>query len=201
MKFQLYSELQSYKSLLINGDMYLFAAINRPCNLANLEEEATTEMYYDKIVFIQNGAATSDLLPDKLTYEKQECRNKTLFTLDNGTIITAFADAPLYAPKTYKYIGGCNIPITVKGLCNTSLVSDTVLYNRKIYKLIDLFYLGELTEKQRQKLNKLYYKLSGNNYDNYFSCSTIYFTDDGYIGLWDFVKQKPITKFSAKYIN
>lgn len=201
MKFQLYSELQNYKSFLINGDMYLFATINRPCNLGDLETEAGTEMYYDKIVFIQNGAATSDLLPDKLTYVKQECRNKTLFTLDNGTIITAFADAPLYAPKTYKYVGGCNIPITVKGLCNTSLVSDTVLYNRKIYKLIDLFYLGELNEKQRQKLNKLYYKLSGNNYDNYFSCSTIYFTDDGYIGLWDFAKQKPITIFSTKYIN
>lgn len=69
------------------------------------------------------------------------------------------------------------------------------------YKLINLFSLGELTEKQRQKLNKLYYKLSNNSYDNYFTCSTIYFTDDGYIGLWDFVKQKPITKFSTKYIN
>lgn len=201
MKFQLYTELQNYKSFLIDGDMYLFAAINRPGNLGNLEEEATTEMYYDKIVFIQNGAATSDLLPDKLTYVKQECRNKTLFTLDNGTIITAFADAPLYAPKTYKYVGGCNIPITVKGLCNTSLVSNTVSCNGKSYKLINLFSLGELTEKQRQKLNKLYYKLSDNSYDNYFTCSTIYFTDDGYIGLWDFVKQKPITKFSTKYIN
>lgn len=201
MKFKLYAELQSYKSFLIDGDMYLFATINRPCNLGNLEEEASTEMCYDKIVFIQNGAATSDLIPDSFTYSKRECRNKTLFTLDNGTIITAFADAPLYAPKTYKFVGGCDVPITVKGLCTNLFVSDTVLYNRKIYKLIDLFYIGELTEKQRQKLNRLYYKLSGNNYDNYFTCSTIYFTDDGYIGLWDYAKQKPITKFSTKYIN
>lgn len=201
MKFQLYAELQNYKSFLINGDMYLFATINRPCNLGNLETEASTELYYDQIVFIQNAAATSDLLPDSFTYVKQERENKTLFTLDNGTIITAFADAPLYAPKTYKFVGDCNISITVKGLCTNSIVSDAVSYDRNTYRLINLFAIGELSKKQRQKLNKLYYKLSGNSYDNYFSCSTIYYTDTGYIGLWDYQKQKPITEFSTKYIN
>ena len=195
MKFQLYAELQNYKSFLINGDMYLFATINRPSNLGDLEEEASTEMHYDKIVFIQNAAATTDLLLDNFTYVKLACENKTLFVIDDGTIITAFADAPLYAPKTYKYVGNCDTPITVKGLCTNLFVSNAVFYDRKIHKLIDLFYLGELNEKQRQKLNKLYYKLSNNSYDNYFTCSTIYFTDDGYIGLWDFVKQMPITKF------
>lgn len=57
------------------------------------------------------------------------------------------------------------------------------------YFVTDLFRLGRLNSPQRKQLEALFRKLNGGQIHKY--SSTIYYTDTGEWGLWDYLKAKP----------
>lgn len=58
------------------------------------------------------------------------------------------------------------------------------------YYVIDLFRLGKLNGNQRKQLEKLFRELNDNKLHK--RSSTIYFTDNGEWGLWDYLEAKPL---------
>ncbi len=62
--------------------------------------------------------------------------------------------------------------------------------DNKKYYVTDLFRLGELNKKQRLQLEALFRSVNDNKLHN--KASTIYYTDDGECGLWDYLEGKPV---------
>lgn len=196
---ELVKVLSDYNTFIIDNKLALGMGVDIPCYTGNSEQ--ITRFYPGQPVFILDAVTrfapfvgyksvewtkTDDIVHVTVQYEDSESGD--LYDVEYN--IKCIDDV-----SRCDNINQCALDIIdINELKKPKYVdADQSRYiDNKKYYVTDLFRLGTLNKKQRLQLESLFKQANNNNLHS--TSATIYYTDDGEWGLWDYLKAKPVNK-------